>query len=72
MEICPPKRIAVIVTVNVLEISALVLRKAVQDMGSVVNKILDSSRRSTGMWYDPIIDEPVYLEDLNVSNNKGD
>jgi hypothetical protein len=43
-----------------------------QDMGRVAKRILDSSQRSTDMWYDPIIDDPVHLEDLNLEKNKGD
>jgi hypothetical protein len=43
-----------------------------QDMGRVVSKILDSSERSTDMWYDPIISDPVHLEDLDLVYNKGD
>jgi hypothetical protein len=43
-----------------------------QDMDSVVKKILASSERSTDMWYDPVINDPVSLENLNISNDIGD
>lgn len=35
-----------------------------QDMLRVVNRILESSKKGSNMWYDPIVDEPVMLNQL--------
>jgi hypothetical protein len=37
-----------------------------QDMDSVVRRILKSSEKAIGIWYDPIINDPLNLEKLNI------
>jgi len=42
-----------------------------QDMFKVVNRILESSTKSTNLWYDPVINEPVKLSQLtDVEGNR--
>ncbi len=42
-----------------------------QDMFKVVNRILESSTKSTNIWYDPVVNEPVTLSQLtDVEGNR--
>jgi hypothetical protein len=43
-----------------------------QNMENVVRRILESSEKTIDMWYDPIIHEPVNLNNLYSSDKEGD
>jgi hypothetical protein len=37
-----------------------------QNMNKVVSRILDSSKKAVDIWYDPIVNEPITLESLDI------